>query len=69
VCKFLKQEFLWEKLALICPRLAKVILKKVVTHAKGRAEQLTPVRTGLMRQSWYVTEHGDLNCALNNRAD
>ena len=39
-----------------------------MTHAKGRAEQLTPVRTGLMRQSWYVTEQSDLNSALSNRA-
>jgi len=50
------------------PRFAKAILKKAVTHAKGRAEQLTPVRTGLMRQSWYVTEQSDLNSALSNRA-
>ena len=49
------------------PRLAKAILKKATTHAKGRAEQLTPVRTGLMRQSWYVTEQSDLNSELSNR--
>ena len=56
------------KVASDMPRLAKAILKKAVTHAKGRAEQLTPVRTGLMRQSWYVTEQSDLNSALSNRA-
>ncbi len=49
-------------------RLAKAILKKAVAYAKGCAEQLTPVRTGLMRQSWYVTEQSDLNSALSNRA-
>ncbi len=32
------------KVASDMPRLAKAILKKAVTHAKGRAEQLTPVR-------------------------
>ena len=56
------------KVASDMPRLAKAILKKAVIHAKGRAEQLTPVRTGLMRQSWYVTEQSDLNSALSNRA-
>jgi hypothetical protein len=56
------------KVASDMPRLAKAILKKAVTHAKGRAEQLTPVRTGLMRQSWYVTDQGDLNSTLSNRA-
>jgi hypothetical protein len=50
------------KVASDMPRLAKAILKKAVTHAKGRAEQLAPVRTGLMRQSWYATEQGDLFC-------
>jgi hypothetical protein len=44
------------KVAADMPRLAKVILKKAVTHAKGRAEVLTHFRTGLMRQGWYVTE-------------
>jgi len=56
------------KVASDMPRLAKVILKKAIAHAKGRAEQLTPVHTGLMRQSWYVTEQSDLNSALSNRA-
>ena len=55
------------KVASDMPRLAKAILKKAFTHAKGRAEQLTPVRSGLMRQSWYVTDQGDLNIALSNR--
>jgi hypothetical protein len=32
------------------------------------SEELTPVRTGSMRQSWYVTEQGDLNSASSNRA-
>jgi hypothetical protein len=50
------------------PNLAKTMLKKAVGYAKGRAEELTPVRTGLMRQSWYVTEQGDLNSVLSNRA-
>jgi hypothetical protein len=44
------------KVASDMPMLAKAILKKAVTHAKGRAEELTLVLTGLMRQSWYVTE-------------
>ena len=56
------------KVASDMPRLAKAILKKAATHAKGVAEQLTPVRSGFMRQSWYVTEQGDLNSALSNRA-
>jgi hypothetical protein len=56
------------KVASDMPKLARAILKKAVTHAKGRVEQLTPVRTGLMRQSWYVTEQSNLNCALSNRA-
>ena len=56
------------KVASDMPTLAKTILKKAVGYAKGRAEQLTPVRTGFMRQSWYVTEQGDLNSALSNRA-
>ncbi len=34
-----------KKVASDMSRLAKVILKKAVTHAKGRAELLTPVRT------------------------
>ena len=50
------------KVASDMPRLAKAILKKVVTHSKGHAEQLTPVRSVFMRQIWYVTEQGDLNC-------
>jgi len=56
------------KIASDIPKLAKTMLKKAVGYAKGRAEELTPVRTGLMRQSWYVTEQGDLNSALSNRA-
>ena len=56
------------KVAYDIPKHAKTILKKAVTHAKGHAEQLTPVRTGLMRQSWYVTMQSDLNSALSNRA-
>jgi hypothetical protein len=56
------------KVASDMPKLAKTILKKAVGYAKGRAEDLTPVRTGLMRQSWYVTEQNDLNSALSNRA-
>ena len=50
------------KVASDIPRLTKAILKKIVTHSKGHAEQLTPVRSVLMRQIWYVTEQGDLNC-------
>jgi hypothetical protein len=50
------------KVASDMPRLAKAILKKATIHTKGCAEQLTPVRSVLMRQSWYVTEQGDLNC-------
>lgn len=46
--------------------LAKTMLKKAVGYAKERAELLTPGRTGLMRQSWYVTEQGDLDSALSN---
>jgi hypothetical protein len=56
------------KVASDMPKLAKTMLKKAVGYAKGRAEELTPVRTGLMRQSWYVTEESDLNSALSNRA-
>ena len=56
------------KVASDMPKLAKTMLKKAVGYAKGRAEELTPVRTGLMRQSWYVTEQSDLNSALSNRA-
>ena len=56
------------KVASDMPRLAKAILKRAVIHAKGRVEQLIPVRTGLMRQSWYVTEQSDLNSELSNRA-
>lgn len=56
------------KVASDMPVLAKAILKKAVGYAKGRAEELTPVRSGLMRQSWYITEQGDLNSALSNRA-
>ena len=56
------------KVASDMPNLAKTMLKKAVGYAKGRAEELTPVRTGLMRQSWYVTSQGDLNSALSNRA-
>ena len=56
------------KVASDMPVLAKAMLKKAVGYAKGRAEELTPVRTGLMKQSWYVTEQGDLNIALSNRA-
>jgi hypothetical protein len=53
--------FLLAELLSDIPRLAKAILKKLFTHAKGCAEQLTPVRTGLRRQSWYVTAQSDLN--------
>ena len=56
------------KVASDMPKLAKTMLKKAVGYVKTRAEQLTPVRTGLMRQSWYVTEQGDLNSALSNWA-
>ena len=56
------------KVASDMPKLAKTILKKAVSCAKGHAEELTPVRTGLMRQSWYVTEQGDFNSAISNRA-
>jgi hypothetical protein len=56
------------KVASDMPVLAKAMLKKAFGYAKGRAEELTPVRTGLMKQSWYVTEQGDLNIALSNRA-
>jgi hypothetical protein len=56
------------KVASDIPTLAKTMLKKTVGYAKGRAELLTPVRTGLMRQSWYVTEQGNLDSALSNRA-
>jgi hypothetical protein len=48
-------------------KLAKLILAKAVDYAKVRAEQLTPVLTGLMRQSWYVTEQSDLKSALSKR--
>lgn len=56
------------KVASDIPKLAKTMLNKAVGYAKGRAEELTPVRSGLMRQSWYVTEQGDLSSALSNRA-
>lgn len=56
------------KVASDMPKLAKSMLKKSVDFAKERAEQLTPVRTGLMRQSWYVTEQSNLNSVLSNRA-
>jgi hypothetical protein len=56
------------KVASDMPRLAKLTLKKTVDFAKKRAEERTPVRSGLMRQSWYVTEQSDLNSALSNRA-
>ncbi|MDT8782528.1 MAG: HK97 gp10 family phage protein [Candidatus Bathyarchaeota archaeon] len=56
------------KVASDMPVLAKAILEKAVGYAKGRAEELTPVRSGLMRQSWYVTEQDDMNIALSNRA-
>jgi hypothetical protein len=56
------------KVASDMPELAKSILKKAAAHAKGRAEQLTPVRTGLMRQSWDLTEQSGLNSSLSNRA-
>jgi len=56
------------KVASDMPKLTKTILKKAVSYAKGHAEELTPVRTGLMRQSWYVTEQGDLNSVIINRA-
>lgn len=50
------------------PKLAKVISKKTVDYAKTRAEQLTPVRSGLMQKSWYVTEQSNLEYTLSNRA-
>ena len=56
------------KVASDMPKLAKTMLKKAVGYAKGRAEELTPVRTGLMRQSWYATGQGDLKSKLSNRA-
>ena len=56
------------KVASDMPVLAKAVLKKAVGFAKGRAEELTPVRSGLMRQSWHITEQGDLNSFLSNRA-
>jgi len=56
------------KVASDMPKLAEAMLKKAVGYAKGRSEQLTPVGTGLMRQSWYVTEQSDLNSALSKRA-
>jgi hypothetical protein len=56
------------KVASDMPKLAKTMLKKAVGYAKERAEQFTPVRTGLMRQSWFTTGQGDLNSELSNRA-
>ena len=56
------------KVASDMPRLAKVTLKKTVDFAKKRAEEQTPVRTGLMQQSWYVTSQSDLESAISNRA-
>jgi hypothetical protein len=56
------------KVASDMPKLAKSMLKKSVDFAKERAEQLTPVHTGLMKQSWYVTSQGDLESALSNKA-
>ena len=56
------------KVASDMPRLAKSTLKRAVDYAKTRAEQLTPVRSGLMRQSWYVTSQSDLENTLSNRA-
>jgi hypothetical protein len=49
-------------------RLAKSTLKKTVDFAKKRSEEQTPVRTGLMAQSWYVTSQSDLEYTLSNRA-
>jgi hypothetical protein len=53
------------KVASDMPTLAKTILKKAASYAKGGAELLTPVRSGLMRQSWHVTDQGDLTIALS----
>ncbi len=50
------------------PRLAKLTLKKTVDFARKRAEEQTPVRSGLMQQSWYVTSQGDLESSISNRA-
>ena len=50
------------------PRLAKLTLKKTVDFARKRAEEHTSVRSGLMQQSWYVIEQGDLKSTLSNRA-
>ena len=44
------------------------MLKKTVDFAKKRAEEQTPVRTGLMQQSWYVTSQSDLESSISNRA-
>ena len=56
------------KVASDMPKLAKSTLKKTVEFAKKRAEEQTPVRSGLMAQSWYVTSQGNLESAVSNRA-
>jgi len=56
------------KFASDMPRLAKLTLKKTVDFARKRAEEHTSVRSGLMQQSWYVIEQGDLKSTLSNRA-
>ena len=50
------------------PKLAKLTLKKTVDFARKLAEEHTPVRSGLMQQSWYVTSKGDLESSISNRA-
>jgi hypothetical protein len=56
------------KVASDLPKLVKLTLKKTVDFAKKRSEEQTPVRSGLMQQSWYVTSQSDLESALSNRA-
>ena len=56
------------KVASDMPRLVKSTLKKTVDFAKKRAEEQTPVRSGLMQQSWYVSSRGDLESLISNRA-
>jgi hypothetical protein len=56
------------KVASDIPKIAKLTLKKTVDFAKKRSEERTPVRSGLMQQSWYVTSQGDLESAVSNRA-
>jgi hypothetical protein len=56
------------KVASDMPKIAKLTLKKTVDFAKKRSEEQTPVRTGLMQQSWYVTSQSDLESSISNRA-